>query len=533
MTDNEKHQKKLLHLLINYHDLVENFVANCQPDYFDTQFKPLVYAFQAYHTRSERLTKSGFTDFVTKACNSGEYAAWQGDKRKKFAPNMVAIAESSLFSSLASAESATKEDYDFLVSKIKEHHAFKQSNEILSKFAKSAKSDIYKAATEAAQEFLSVAGGRDSATANVLDAAEFGSTQWLRNLKERRQNPKERLSTGFPEIDHSIGVGLQPGMLTLFVADTGGFKSTIMLNIALNIFKQSGKNVLFVPLEMPAEMVMHKVVSRETRIPLRSIEHAEKLTDEEVDKLGREFSKWKDNSNKFVMLDPRDRLRVSEIKKLIEQNYSWFKPDIIVVDYISIMRPEANQESLKPYDQLGHMCKDLRQLGRNMNFSVISAAQLSREAIKKLRKEKEGQQSVGSEDLRGSQDLSTDSDNIFAQMPMPSQPNEKLQLFCIKARYGSKTFPGGKPYAVLNVAPDIGRISSEEDAVWDCIDSTDETIQHAESLTEQVNMDDDLSFLDDENSSAPPIESISSDDPFSSSTLKDSSLDVLSDDFDL
>jgi replicative DNA helicase len=530
MSEQDSHQRKLLHLVLNDPGKYQDFITDLKPEFFATKYQSLVAAIAAMHVRGAILTKNSFSDFVGKAVETGDYEKWTGAKNAS--KNMVQLSESSLFSEIVNTETASKNDFDFYCDKLKENYARESANNILANFSSTAKSDIFKASADLSEAMKALSSEADSGAARFLDGADFGNTEWLKNLEHRRTSPEERLLTGFPEIDYCISVGLKPGMLSLFVADVGGFKTTMMLNIALNIFKMYNENVLFVPLEMPAEMLYHKVISREARVDLEKLEHADKLTDNEFERVKREVEKWKEIQHKFVMLDPKNRLRVSDIRKAIEQNYAWFKPKVVVVDYISILTPEKVHERSPNHEQIGHMCKDLRQLGRTMGFSVISAAQLSRDAIKKHRKEKEGQQTVGSEDVRGSHDFSADSDNIFAQVPMPSQPSEKLQIFCIKARYGKKVFEDGKPYAVLNVAPEIGRISSEQDATWDCM-TTDDAVQHAQSMIDNIDLADDLDFGDDEDNAPPPTQGVAGDEIFDKPQSKGDNLNVLSDDDDL
>lgn len=522
------HQNKLMHIVLNHPEKVADFVSTMKPEYFDSTYRPLSVFLRNCHTKSEPPTKNSYKEFITKACRNGDFTEWTGTKDPS--EYMVVNKQSDLFSNATSIESAIRDDFDFYCGKIKENFAFKKANEALQEYSSEKTADIYKAAAKLSDSLKMVSGEGDAGRAEILDGSDYGDA-WIKQLRHRRVNPEQRLLTGFPEIDYCISVGLKDGMLTLFVADVGGFKTTMMLNVAMNIFKASEENVLFVPLEMPAEMLMHKVISRETRVQTRKLENAHLLTDEEIEKAARELEKWKSLDQKFVMLDPQDRLRVSDIRKLIEENYAWFKPKVVVIDYISIMRPEVVNERAPNHEQIGHICKDLRQLGRTMGFSVISAAQLGRDAIKKHRKEKEGQQTVGSEDVRGSHDFSADSDNIFAQVPLPSQPSEKLQLFCIKARYGSKTFEDGKPYAVLNVAPDISRITSEQDAVWGAMTPVDPSIQHAEASMDQFNLADDLDLdFGEEETSKPVVEELNSDELFGGNSEKNNI--TVFDDFD-
>ena len=98
-------------------------------------------------------------------------------------------------------------------------------------------------------------------------------------------------------------------------------------------------------------------------------------------------------------------------------------------------------------------------MGKQHGFAILSAAQMTRDGIKKLKSDKDMSKSPGSEDLRGSHEYSADSDNIFAQSPSPDEPNRKMLLWCIKARYGKKTFDG-KNYAILDFYPEFSKIDS-------------------------------------------------------------------------
>lgn len=323
--------------------------------------------------------------------------------------------------------------------------------------------------------------------------ADDTSDEFMAKLKHDRLNPAEQLSTGFPELDNAIS--MDPGSLNLFVADVGGFKSTIMLNIALNLYKQFGKDVLYISLEMPEDMVKKKIVSRETGVMFGKIHKPFLMSDGEFSKVEDEWKKWK-NPHRFAIIDNKDQLDLADIRGAIETYISIFRPRAVFLDYITILAPEKRYAKLASHEWVGFMCKGLRQLGRKYGFVVISAAQLGREALKRLKSQKEGSQTVGSEDVRGSHDFSADSDSIFALVPDPNQPKQKLQVFCIKSRYGDKTFDGqGK--VKLEVKPEIGKIMSSADATWGHDESTkDKAVKHGETMASQISFDDNLDIDD-------------------------------------
>ena len=78
-------------------------------------------------------------------------------------------------------------------------------------------------------------------------------------LEKQSKEPDNRIACGIKEIDDCMVVGFRPGTLTLTVADVGGGKTTMMLNMAFNLFKRN-HNVLFIPLEMPFEEIFKKFI---------------------------------------------------------------------------------------------------------------------------------------------------------------------------------------------------------------------------------------------------------------------------------
>lgn len=500
MKDKVQLQEKIVNLLINDHDLVNLFVAHkLEPEAFDPLFRPILYAIYDAHTRSVKLTENGFMDFVERSVTDGSYAKWT--EKKVDGPKQPIMAERALFLNVSKFVRATKDDFELYIKQFRETHSRERANFLLSKYQEAVKNGAFFDAVSGLAEGLTSLANQNSPSKAQMIFVDKTAKSFMQQLKEKRENPAEQLLTGIPELDDSIGVGLIPGSLTLFVADVGGFKSTMMLNVALNVFKRSKKNVLFVSLEMPEFMVKCKIVSRETGVKLHKIATPKLLSDSEVQKVEEEWAKW-ELENKFAILDASDdRLTVADIKAEIERHIAFFKPDIVIVDYITILAPEKWYIKQQSHEWIGHMCKGLRQMGRKYGFAVISAAQLGREAIKRLKSQKEGQQTVGSEDLRGSHEFSADSDNIYALVPHPNQPNQKLQMFCIKARYGKKTFSGSNR-AILDVNPEIGRITSSTDATWGH-DDNDVAVKHGESIDSKMDFDNDLD-LDSFDDSPPP-----------------------------
>jgi archaellum biogenesis ATPase FlaH len=290
--------------------------------------------------------------------------------------------------------------------------------------------------------------------------------------------------TGIREIDFTMVTGLEKGTLTLFCADVGVFKSSMMLNIGLNVWHQN-YDVLFVPLEMHRDQMWRRTMSREARIDSRFLTKNLKvnLNKEHLDKIKRVNEEWKSITAKFFIMQEPGNTTVNKIERLIDRNIEIIRPKLVVIDYVANL--EANKNRYGRNDlEIGDMLKAMRQMGKDYDFAVISAAQLGREALRRLRKAgaNKDKPTINSEDIRGSHEYAADADNIYAQLKSTAQPNQLLDLFCVKSRNGPTVFEDESIRAQLEVYPAFGLIKSApldsegqeiNDIMGDYIDKTE------------------------------------------------------------
>lgn len=297
-----------------------------------------------------------------------------------------------------------------------------------------------------------------------------------KNLSDEEYN-KAIVKTGIREIDDMISVGLAPGSLTLFCADVGSFKTTQMLNVGVNVWK-SGHNVLFVPLEMPRKLLYYKFLSRVSEIDFSHIINPKRLlTNNEFDRLKSVSEDIKNQKSEFYIMEKPFKTSVGDIKREIEKHLDVFKPTVVIVDYVGILFPDESIKRERNDLQIGFMLKELRSMGKENaltkeGFAILSGAQIGREALKRVRKQGGEKTQFFSEDLRNSQELSADADNIIAQMKNPSEPNDKLDIFAVKARYGKSVFSNGENKTTLKIKPSISLIE-DIDTSWYTGSSTD------------------------------------------------------------
>lgn len=294
---------------------------------------------------------------------------------------------------------------------------------------------------------------------------------FMERLYERRNNPHSRLICNIPEIDETMNVGFKVGHLTMFCADVGSFKTTMMVNVGLNLFHQSHQqaNILYIPLEMPAEEILQKIVARETQIPFSLIEHSEKLSEEQIKMIAMEMDKWGNLQHRFHIMESAERTKVSQLRREVEKRISYFAPRMVIVDYADNLL--ADNIRARSDEQMNDTLEDLRKMGAALGFGVITAAQLGRDALKKLKEASEKNQRITSTDIRGGQVMSANSDTVYAQWRNPAQPNEELIFTCIKARHGKNIFSNNRDKTILKVRPDIGLIESPNRLGWNGSDN--------------------------------------------------------------
>lgn len=307
---------------------------------------------------------------------------------------------------------------------------------------------------------------------------------FLEEIEDIRSGKKEEgcaIKTGIKEIDDSICIGLAPGTLTIIAAPPGNFKTSQMLNIASNVW-DAGYNVLFVPIEMSHKMLYKKLTSRLTHIPFDHIELPSTLMSDEEYKSLKEKMKIiqsKKEKNNIVIMENPNGTTIASITREIERHIEIFKPQLVIIDYVEIVKPDESMKNERDDIKIGMILKSMRDSGKpgfltKEGYGVISGAQIGKEAMKRIKKLGATKATFDIDDLRGSHCYGMDSDNIFAQMKDPAQPNSRINLFHLKTRYGKPQFSNGESKCQLEVIPNISLIRDINNAAsWGASSKSD------------------------------------------------------------
>ncbi len=273
----------------------------------------------------------------------------------------------------------------------------------------------------AADEIRGIVGDREKALEEVIAAAEASlfavserrTQRDIISMQEAASLYFERLETmmqrgqkglgvpsGFKKLDTLLG-GLQRSDLILFAGRPGMGKTSFMLSLALNAAAQHDARILVFSLEMGVEQLVQRLVSMETGINMQRLRTGEFNAHEEkrlVEALGR-------ISEHNIFLDDSPSLTPIQMRTKCQRVKHEHGLDLIILDYVQLMHaPGYNNNRVQ---EVSFISRNLKELARELNVPLLSAAQLSR-AVEQ-RADKRPQLS----DLRESGSLEQDSDIVM------------------------------------------------------------------------------------------------------------------------
>ena len=204
---------------------------------------------------------------------------------------------------------------------------------------------------------------------------------YFNDINSRVMEKRYPISTGFPLLDDQISGGLAGGELGLILAGTGVGKSMMLVHLAAEGLRQ-GKNVLFFTFELYEKIVGLRIDCKLAGIPLGNlmIDNSGALRNRianECDKIKRTFppNNVPDLRIKFY---PTKSVGMSTLYSYLQslENIG-FKPDMICVDYIDLIKP-THRYGEKRFE-LGDITEELRGMAGMLDIPVWSASQTSKE----------------------------------------------------------------------------------------------------------------------------------------------------------
>jgi len=224
--------------------------------------------------------------------------------------------------------------------------------------------------------------GRDGDISEEIDS-------FISELVLARNRNEKFVDTGFPSLDREI-LGLRPGDVCLVAGWTGVGKTTLLINVAVDVVFKQKKNVVYVTTETVREQVIRRIYSRLTRLsgfkpPISSKKlKSGDLTKEEAVTLKRLQKFLKEESHgSFMIVQAPLKATMSWLAGQLVQYETRFPVDLLILDDIRNMTPVPRRA--QEFEEIAQLIRDFKRIARShagKGIPVISPYHVNREAYK-------------------------------------------------------------------------------------------------------------------------------------------------------
>jgi KaiC/GvpD/RAD55 family RecA-like ATPase len=208
--------------------------------------------------------------------------------------------------------------------------------------------------------------------ADISDVGEFLIGKDMEDRMTEYHFPEQivRVPTGLTHLDQCMGGGLQPGELAIIIGAAKQGKSVLLAAIAhgaANLMNQ--KKVIYYSLEMKQRKILKRM---DMRIAALGSDVIKSDPSKFTDALKRRAPQLMGTGNILVKSYPTRSCTSSMLCGHLSQTIAGgFKPDLIVVDYVDIMKPERRIG--ETHNEQAGCVEDLRRIAGEFNVAVWTA----------------------------------------------------------------------------------------------------------------------------------------------------------------
>ena len=276
--------------------------------------------------------------------------------------------------------------------------------------------------------------------------------RWDRIFNKENQ---VKYKTILPSLNKSLEGGLGSKEMAMVVAPPGVGKSLFLVNQGVHSMIE-GRKVLYISLEMSEDKIAQRFDSIMTLVPQFKLKDpANQLTvKERLEMFQTEFP----GSQLVIKEFPTGQASVNTIRNLIVQlkNYDEFEPDLLIVDYLELLRP--TREIQQEYHAQQKIAEELRGVAMEHDFLTWTATQTNRQGrMVKVITDAELGDSYGK--------IRTCDFAISLNQSEEEFDEGKMRAFVIKSRNGRPRFtvPMDVDYSVLRMSEGEATFASEDE----------------------------------------------------------------------
>jgi replicative DNA helicase len=207
-------------------------------------------------------------------------------------------------------------------------------------------------------------------------------TDYFSDIRERwerlnTESLEPKFRTPFETLNEALEGGMAHKEMAMVVAPPGVGKSLFLANQAARSILD-GHDVLYITLEMAEDRVAQRLDSIFTRIQQKDLSNR---VDDIEERLNIISKQWENRGKLVIKEFPTKRLSMTGLRAFLNQlkNYEDFSPDIIVVDYLELMKTEKDMAEYQGQERLA---QELRGIASEYGTLVWTATQTNREGKK-------------------------------------------------------------------------------------------------------------------------------------------------------
>lgn len=358
------------------------------------------------------------------------------------------------------AAGADVEEFSTLLSSLKDRFLQRQAWNIHSKFSERLLNSTFDQG-KIVQEYISSVSGivvpGESTHTKLLEYSTALGEAWS-EIEDRREHPEnfKGLLTGFKGFD-DLYVFMR-GKYGVFMAPEGGGKSTLMLNMALNMAKM-GNHVAYVIIENDPRLTTQRTLCMYSGVNFNRIlkggKSSEGLDDTTLHLLKKSKEELETGmASKFHWVKTTQGRPASEILKQLDRIRSFCDLAVVFVDYIGIVGADVSIQG-RPDLELAHTSGQFQTYGGQNDILMITAQQMRSEKVRELQKKFKNSADfrVGTGDVSSTKEIAANCDYLFGIL-IDQENLNRMYIFNAKARYSAS-----HKRIVLNYERDSGQLS--------------------------------------------------------------------------
>ena len=211
---------------------------------------------------------------------------------------------------------------------------------------------------------------------DLVDISQIG-TEVLDNLRRLREvRGLSGIPTNWPYLDKATQ-GLQNGDLIVFVARPGIGKTTTMIKMAMEAFKE-GRIPLFITMEMKRLQIGNRLMAMMVGANMTPLQRGNMTT--RVERvIEQTITSISEEGRPFYFIEGQFRKHVGEVASLVHS----LKPDIVFVDGAYLLKLQNANARMALHERIGEIAQTLKNIAAVNNIPVVASFQITREGGKK------------------------------------------------------------------------------------------------------------------------------------------------------